>query len=103
MYYVVSEALTNAIKYSQASTISVTITTDHAGGPFGVDLAGGHRAVNVHATVIDDGVGGAAPNEGSGLMGLLDRVDALGGRFELDSPANQGTRLSIELPLEPSA
>jgi GAF domain-containing protein len=100
VYYVVSEAVTNAIKHSHASSISVTISTDHAGGPFGVGLDGRGRIVNLHATIVDDGVGGAVPSEGSGLMGLFDRVDALGGRAALDTPAGGGTRISIELPLE---
>jgi signal transduction histidine kinase len=85
-YYVVSEALTNAIKHSQASAISVTIT-------------GGE---NLHASIADDGVGDADRSGGSGLTGLLDRVDALGGRFALDSPPQGGTRVSIELPMEPT-
>jgi len=51
--------------------------------------------------VADDGVGGAAPGRGSGLVGLVDRVEALGGQLSIDSPAGQGTTLSIELPLTP--
>jgi signal transduction histidine kinase len=86
LYYVVSEALTNAIKHSRASEISVTITSDE----------------KLRASIVDDGVGDADPSSGSGLTGLLDRVDALGGRFELDSPPRGGTRISIELPLEPT-
>lgn len=86
VYYVVSEALTNAIKHSHASEISVTIT-------------GGETLA---ACVVDDGVGDADPRGGSGLTGLLDRVDALGGRFTLDSPPGSGTRISIELPVEPT-
>jgi GAF domain-containing protein len=85
VYYVVSEALTNAIKHSHASEISVTITS-------GKKLA---------ASIVDDGVGDADPSGGSGLTGLLDRIDALGGRFALDSPPHGGTRISIELPVEP--
>ncbi|MDP9262298.1 MAG: GAF domain-containing sensor histidine kinase, partial [Actinomycetota bacterium] len=83
-YYVVSEALTNAVKHSQASLISVSVTTD---------------SEHLHATIADDGVGGAEPSIGSGLIGLSDRVDAHGGRFALDSPAGRGTRISIELPI----
>lgn len=48
--------------------------------------------------VRDDGVGGATPGSGSGLRGLADRVEALGGRFELDSPAGGGTTLRAEIP-----
>ena len=100
VYYVVSEALTNAIKHSQASAISITIETDHGGGPFGVGLDGRSRGVKLHATIADDGVGGADASAGSGLTGLADRVEALGGRFALDTPSGGGTRISIELPLE---
>jgi signal transduction histidine kinase len=85
VYYVVSEALTNAIKHSHASKISITITSGE----------------KVRASIVDDGVGDADPRAGSGLTGLVDRVDALGGRFALDSPPRGGTRISIELPVEP--
>jgi signal transduction histidine kinase len=84
VYYVVSEALANAIKHSHASEICVTITS-------GKKLA---------ASSVDDGVGDADPSGGSGLTGLLDRIDALGGRFALDSPPRGGTRISVELPIE---
>lgn len=100
VYYVVAEALTNAIRHSQASVLSVRIETDHAGEPFGVRLDGHGRGVNLHVTVADDGIGGADPSAGSGLMGLTDRVDALGGRFALDTPRGGGTRISIALPFE---
>jgi PAS domain S-box-containing protein len=83
-YYVVSEALTNAAKHSQASAITVTLTTVD-------DL--------LRATIEDDGIGGAEAGTGSGLVGLIDRVEALGGRFALDSPPGHGTTISIELPL----
>jgi signal transduction histidine kinase len=86
VYYVVSEALTNAIKHSHASNISVTI-------------ASGEK---LQASIVDDGVGDADPSGGSGLTGLLDRVDALGGRFAVDSPRRGGTRISIELPVDPT-
>jgi signal transduction histidine kinase len=99
-YYVVSESLTNAIKHSQASAVSIKIETDHAGEPFAVGLDGRSRGVTLHATIADDGIGGADPSAGSGLMGLADRVDALGGRFDLDSPGGGGTRVKVELPLE---
>jgi PAS domain S-box-containing protein len=83
-YYVVSEALTNAAKHSQASAITVTLKTVG-------DL--------LRATIEDDGIGGAEASAGSGLVGLIDRVEALGGRFALDSPPGHGTTISIELPL----
>jgi len=84
VYYVVSEALTNAIKHSHASEITVVVT-------------GGGR---LRASIADDGVGGADPSRGSGLTGLFDRVEALGGRFAFDSPSQGGTRILVELPLE---
>ena len=86
VYYVVSEALANAAKHSQAAEVSVTVISD---------------ATGVRATVADDGVGGAALGGSSGLIGLVDRVEALGGRFALESPVGRGTTLSIELPLAP--
>jgi GAF domain-containing protein len=102
VYYVVSEAVTNAIKHSHASEISVTITIDDAGVPFGVGLEGRRKVGNLHATIVDDGLGGADPSGGSGLTGLLDRVDALGGRFAVDSPPRGGTTISVEFPIEPT-
>lgn len=86
VYYVVSEALANAVKHSQATAVSVTVSADTAA---------------VRATVADDGNGGAKPGRGSGLIGLVDRVEALGGRFTLESPVGRGTTISIELPLGP--
>jgi signal transduction histidine kinase/DNA-binding NarL/FixJ family response regulator len=86
VYYVVSEALANAAKHSRASEVSVSV----ACGP----------AV-VQASFRDNGIGGATLGRGSGLIGLVDRVEALGGRFTLDSPVGGGTTISIELPLSP--
>jgi signal transduction histidine kinase len=54
----------------------------------------------LRTTIADDGVGGAHAAGGSGLIGLIDRVEALGGRLALDSPPGRGTAISIELPLE---
>jgi PAS domain S-box-containing protein len=83
-YYVVSEALTNAAKHSEASEVLVTVaTTDDV----------------LRVTIEDDGIGGAEASAGSGLVGLIDRVEALGGDFALDSLVNKGTRIAIELPL----
>jgi PAS domain S-box-containing protein len=84
VYYVISEALANAAKHSRASRISVALTTSRS---------------EIRATVEDDGSGGAEASAGSGLVGLIDRVEALGGRFALDSPPGHGTRISIEMPL----
>jgi len=94
VYYVVSEAVTNAIKHSHASEISVTININDPGAPSRVSVG------TLHATIVDDGLGGADPSGGSGLTGLLDRVDALGGRFVLDSPPRGGTTISAEFPIE---
>jgi nitrate/nitrite-specific signal transduction histidine kinase len=87
--FVVSEALANAVKHSQATEVWVAVGCDGPGAGRGV----------VRATVADDGVGGATPERGSGLIGLVDRVEALGGRFRLDSPAGRGAKIAIELPL----
>jgi hypothetical protein len=83
-YFVCSEALANIAKYAQASQASVRLETGD-----------GVLAVEVS----DDGVGGADPAGGSGLRGLVDRVEALGGRLRLDSPPGRGTHLTAELPL----
>jgi signal transduction histidine kinase len=102
LYYVASEAITNAMKHSQAKTISVIVETDHVGWPFGIGIDGRRTPGNIYATIVDDGVGGADVTGGSGLSGLIDRVDALGGRFTLDSVPGNGTRISVVLPLDAS-
>jgi signal transduction histidine kinase len=84
-YYVVSEALTNAAKHAHASLVRVEVET--------VDRA---LQVRVH----DDGGGGADPSRGSGLVGLKDRVEALGGAFTVQSSIGAGTSVQMELPLE---
>jgi signal transduction histidine kinase len=84
-YYVVSEALTNAAKHAQASVVHVELEA---------------RDATVRLAIHDDGVGGADPVQGSGLVGLTDRIDALGGTLELTSPTGSGTTLRIEIPLE---
>jgi PAS domain S-box-containing protein len=84
IYYAISEALANVVKYARASEIAVALRTS---------------GTAIRATVEDDGVGGAEASGGSGLVGLVDRVEALGGRFTLDSPPGHGTRIAIELPL----
>jgi signal transduction histidine kinase len=83
-YFVCSEALTNAAKYADASRATVSI-----------DVNGGRLLVDV----ADDGVGGADPTRGSGLSGLADRVEALGGRLRVDSPLESGTRIHADFPL----
>jgi signal transduction histidine kinase len=82
-YYVFAEAVTNAQKHAQASSIRVR-----------APLAPGV----LHVEVVDDGVGGAREGSGLGLQGLRDRVEAIGGTFELDSPAGRGTRVAVEIP-----
>ena len=83
-YYVVSEALTNAAKHANAPAVRVS-----------VEAAGGV----VRLSVSDDGVGGADPARGSGLVGLKDRVEAGGGTLTVRSRLGQGTRLVAELPV----
>jgi signal transduction histidine kinase len=83
-YFVCSEALANIAKYAQASHASVRLET-------------GDGVLTVE--VSDDGAGGADPAVGLGLRGLVDRVEALGGRLGIDSPPGHGTRLTAELPL----
>jgi PAS domain S-box-containing protein len=85
-YYVVAEAQTNAAKHSRASLVSVTVVTDTASGV-------------LHVAVSDDGVGGAHFDRGTGLVGLKDRAEAMGGGMFLDSRVGAGTTLRIELPL----
>jgi signal transduction histidine kinase len=84
VYFVVAEALTNVAKYAQASAATVSITA---------------AAKLVDVVVSDDGIGGADVVGGSGLRGLTDRVAALDGRLELDSPPGAGTRLRAGIPL----
>ncbi|MGI5237857.1 DUF4118 domain-containing protein [Dactylosporangium sp. CA-139066] len=90
-YYIVSEALTNVAKHAHASQIDVHVD-------FAVDEHT-ERAVLVLA-VRDDGVGGADPALGSGLAGLVDRVEALGGHLRISSPAGAGTTLHATLPAD---
>jgi signal transduction histidine kinase len=82
-YFVVCEALTNVAKYARASQARVRVER--------VD-----RRAEVE--VRDDGVGGADPSEGTGLRGLVDRVEALGGRLVVASPTGGGTSVRAELP-----
>jgi len=88
VYFVCSEALANAGKYAQASTVTITVTREN--GLLTVMLR-------------DDGIGGASLDEGSGLRGLADRVEALGGSLGVESAPGEGTLLVAELPLEERA
>lgn len=83
-YYSVAEVLTNAAKHSQGSLVRVDVET---------------RDGTLHVSARDDGIGGADPAGGSGLVGLRDRVEALGGSISLRSLRGEGTSLDIELPL----
>ncbi len=83
-YYFVAETLTNTTKHAEASRIDVT-----------VELRDGSLWVSVR----DDGVGGADPARGSGLIGLTDRIEMFGGTMKLDSPSGGGTTLVAQLPL----
>jgi signal transduction histidine kinase len=85
-YYVVAEMLTNAAKHAQASVVQVA-----------VEVQGGR----LHLSVRDDGVGGADPTRGSGLVGVRDRVEALDGMTSVHSPPGAGTSVKVELPLDP--
>ncbi|HEY2161314.1 MAG TPA: histidine kinase, partial [Solirubrobacteraceae bacterium] len=82
-YFVASEALTNAAKHSHGSEVRVTASDEG-------------RSLTVE--VADDGIGGATTAGGSGLRGLADRVEALGGRFTVSSPPGRGTTLRAEIP-----
>jgi PAS domain S-box-containing protein len=83
-YYLIAEALTNVAKYAQASEARVRVSASDA---------------SVVVEVSDDGIGGASPATGSGLRGLADRVEALGGALEVTSPSGDGTTLRAEIPL----
>jgi signal transduction histidine kinase len=82
-YYLISESLANVGKHAQASSATV-------------EVARGNGQVSVE--VVDDGVGGADTEGGSGLRGLADRVEALGGRLRVWSPRGGGTRVRAEIP-----
>jgi GAF domain-containing protein len=84
-YYVASEALANAMKHARASRIEISLAA-----------SGGSLLLSIR----DDGVGGADPARGSGLAGLTDRVEALGGSIRVHSTAGTGTHITVDLPLE---
>jgi signal transduction histidine kinase len=84
-YFVASEALANATKHAQASRIELALAT---------------RSNSLLLSIRDDGIGGADPAHGSGLIGLTDRVEALGGSIEVRSSAGRGTQITAELPLQ---
>ena len=84
-YYVVSELLTNVVKHARASVVRVTV---------------GQPGKRLHLSIRDDGVGGADPARGSGLIGLRDRVEAIGGTVVITSPTGAGTTVLVSLPLD---
>jgi signal transduction histidine kinase len=84
VYYVASEALTNATKHARASVVRVELEAN---------------SLTARLSVRDDGVGGADASKGSGLIGLRDRVEALGGRIEIASAAETGTSLLLTIPI----
>jgi signal transduction histidine kinase len=86
-YYITAEALTNVAKYAHASTARVQLAVDDD---------------TLRVQISDDGIGGADPTIGTGLRGLHDRVEALDGNLEVESPPGAGTTVSVELPLDRS-
>jgi len=83
VYYVVAESITNSVKHARASSVTVR---------------GGSRDGALELEIADDGVGGADPRRGTGMIGLKDRVDTLGGTISFVSPAGAGTRIRVTLP-----
>jgi signal transduction histidine kinase len=83
-YHIVAEALTNAARHANASMVHVDLIVKEA---------------TVRLSIRDDGKGGADPARGSGLIGIRDRVEALGGRLEITSPVGGGTSLRAEIPI----
>jgi PAS domain S-box-containing protein len=86
-YYIVAEALTNTAKHARASEVEVCADSSDA---------------NLVLSIRDDGIGGAQMGEGSGLIGLKDRAEALGGRMTIESAAGSGTWLQFRIPLDRS-
>jgi signal transduction histidine kinase len=83
IYYTVSEALTNVVKHARASEVRLDLLIEHGA---------------VRLSIHDDGIGGADPTRGSGIVGLMDRVEALGGGMEVLSPAGGGTSILVHIP-----
>jgi signal transduction histidine kinase len=83
IYYLISEALTNVLKYAHASAVRIDLKSDDS---------------QIRLRVRDDGIGGADPARGSGLAGLEDRVQALGGTIQVTSPTGSGTSLAVTIP-----
>ena len=83
-YFVASEALANVAKHARASAAAIRLRRSGS---------------DVEITITDDGVGGADPGRGTGLQGLTDRVEALGGRLDVGTSAEGGTAVTATLPL----
>jgi signal transduction histidine kinase len=82
-YYIVAETLTNTAKHANASVVNVCVDTEGA---------------NLHLSIRDDGIGGADTAKGSGLIGLIDRVEVLGGTMAISSHSGAGTSLDVNIP-----
>jgi signal transduction histidine kinase len=87
IFYTVSEALTNVAKYSRAARVQIDLAVEET---------------TLKLRVNDDGVGGADPTRGSGLLGLKDRIESLGGTIKVVSPSGGGTSLLVEVPVPPT-
>ena len=87
VYYLVAEALTNTAKHAHASEVNLSVDADD---------------VNLRLSIRDDGIGGADWRKGSGLIGLIDRVEALGGQLHISSLVGSGTSLSATIPFDGS-
>ena len=94
-YYLVAEALTNTAKHAHATTAHVTIDTT-------TDTATHDTATTLRVCIRDNGQGGADPTRGTGLIGLTDRAEALGGHLTIHTAPGAGTTLNAELPLTPA-
>jgi signal transduction histidine kinase len=88
VYYVVSEALTNAAKHANAAVVRVALRSSDGA---------------LLVAISDEGVGGADHRKGSGLLGLTDRVEALGGKIEIASPVGGGTTVRVSIPVATTA
>ena len=85
-YYVIAEALTNAAKHSSATEVTVHACVENE---------------TLRLIIGDNGVGGAVVGGGTGLIGLRDRIEALEGHLNVDSPVGRGTTLTVTIPLAP--
>jgi signal transduction histidine kinase len=84
-YFVIAEALTNTVKHARATGVTVRAAVRHGALEFEIQ---------------DDGTGGADPRHGTGLAGLADRVESIGGTITITSPPGKGTTIAVQLPAE---